>query len=408
MNEVLSRTNTPSSELAAPTGIQKPESSARRDTLLLLAGQLGIGGAERHMILLANLLSKQFNVVIAYLKPGEEMLGELCRDSLVSVHCLHVSRRFDIWAARELSELAIAHGARVIVCANPYPLLYAHMARVLSMRPLLIMEIFHTTKPRTAKEWLSMIFYRPLFWAAHHMVFVCQAQRRYWTLRGLRARRTHMIYNGVDLAHFNEISFVDSVVQTRASLGFGADDYVVGICAALRREKAHADLVSAVANLRSEGRRWRLLIIGDGPMRGAIEQQVVSLGLADSIRITGFQLDVRYLLAACDVLALVSTSETFSIAALEAMAMSKPIIMSDVGGAREQVTHGEDGLLFTAGDVPALTNCLRQCEDRNRTRRMGETARRRVERDYSIRAMLDGYMTLFRKILALPQTSASR
>ena len=83
------------------------------------------------------------------------------------------------------------------------------------------------------------------------------------------------------------------------------------------------------------------MIIGDGPLREAIERDVARLGLSGEVRITGFQSDVREWLTACDVVALLSTAiETFSIAVLEAMAMGKPMIMSDIGGAREQVEHG--------------------------------------------------------------------
>ena len=380
----------------------------RRDTLLLLAGQLGIGGAERHMISLANLLGGQFNVVVAYLKPEQEMFDELHMDAIVEVRCLRVSAKVDWRAARELAALANAHDARVVVCANAYALMYAHMARLFSREPLVVTEIFHTTKPRTMKEHLSLLFYRPFFWAAHHLVFVCRAQQRFWSLRGLWARRTHMIYNGVDLTHFDATRYVDRIAPTRRSLGFRIEDRVVGICAALRPEKAHADLVSALAKLHKEGHPWRLLIIGDGPTRGAIEEQVAHLGLTESVRITGFRSDVRDLLAACDVVALVSTSETFSIAALEAMAMSKAMIMSDVGGAREQVTHGVDGLLFAAGDVPALAQCLRDCWDIAHAHQMGQAARRRVERNFSMQAMLDKYATLFREIVASDSPKLTR
>jgi len=336
------------------------------------------------------------------------MIGQLHRQSLVEVRCLHAQKRVDLRAARELAALAQTHGATMIVCANAFALMYAQLANWLSPSPLVVMEIFHTTKLRKIKEHLEMAFYRPFFWAAQHLVFVCDGQRRYWRRRGLWARRTHMIYNGVDVSHFDPADFEGGIAQTREAMGFGAGDRVVGICAVLRPEKAHIDLLAAVERLRKEGQRWKVLIVGDGPMRDRIERETVRLGLEGDVRITGFQSDVRPWLAACDVIALPSTAiETFSIAALEAMAMERPMIMSDIGGAREQVAHGVQGMLFPAGNVKALSDCLRACWDENRTRQMGAAARYRVEREFSMKAMIDRYVALFRLILGANQRGAA-
>lgn len=381
---------------------------APSDTLVLLASRLGMGGAERHTIALANLLGKKFRVVVAYLKPEEDMIGLLERSSLVELRCLHAAKRVDMRAARELADLAAQHGARVILCANAFALMYAQLARAVAPLPLSVVEVFHTTKLRTLKEHLELVFYRPFFWAAHHLVFVCDNQRRYWRWRGLWARRTHMIYNGVDLTHFDPAPYEPGVARTRAESGWSTDDRVVGICAVLRPEKAHVDLIAAVARLRDRGQDWKLLIIGDGPMRSVIESDIARLGLERSVRITGFQSDVRESLAACDVVALVSTAiETFSIAALESMAMGKPIVMSDVGGAREQVTHGVHGMLFPAGDVEKLSNCLGECWDKARARRMGTAARDRVRQEFSLGSMVDGYTVMLRGIFERARNQAS-
>jgi glycosyltransferase involved in cell wall biosynthesis len=90
----------------------------------------------------------------------------------------------------------------------------------------------------------------------------------------------------------------------------------------------------------------------------------------------------------------VSVTETFSIAALEAMAMARPLIMSDVGGAREQVQPGGTGWLFAAGDIKALAQCLTEAADRERLAEMGRAARAVAVRDYSVSTMIDRYEAL--------------
>ncbi|MFO1217405.1 MAG: glycosyltransferase family 4 protein [Burkholderiaceae bacterium] len=388
---------------------QKDPLGCARGTVVMLVGQLAFGGAERHMITLANALSEQFNVVLAYLKSGEALLDQLRTESLLEVRCLKVSKRVDLRAARELAQIADRYCAQLILCANEYALMYAHLARALAGSSPAVAEVFHTTRPSSLKERLSLMLYRPFFWCTHHLVFVCQAQRRYWLRRGLWARQVHTIYNGVDASHFDPIAFEGKIAAARRSFGFGAHDRVVGICAVLRPEKAHADLLSAVATLRDEGCDWRVLIIGDGPRRAALEAEVARLDLVDHVKITGLQSDVRDSLAACDVVALVSIRETFSIAALEAMAMGKPMIMSDVGGAREQVEHGVNGYLFPAGDVHALAQCLRESSDTSRLRQLGSEARKRVVRRFSQRSMLESYATLIDRIVTpKEQTFRSR
>lgn len=365
-----------------------------RPAVVLLVNSLGVGGAERHTIALANLLNDRFRVVLAYLKSDESLGTLIDRDRVVEVCSLDVRSRIDLRAARALADLAARHDARLILCANGFALMYAQLARLISPRGMTILEVFHTNKLGTWKERLSMALYWPMFLAAHHLVFVCDAQRKRWHRLGLRGRQTHMIYNGVDLDHFDPAGLAPNAKQWRESFGFGAEDRVVGICAALRPEKAHADLLHAVALLRGEGQRWKVLIVGDGPMREAIEATAAALGLQQDVVITGFLSDVRGPLTACDAVALVSKTEAFSIAALEAMAMAKPMIMSDVGGAREQVIPQHNGLLFPPRDVRELAKCLRECSDSWRREEMGKRARHRVETEFSQQTMVARYVAL--------------
>jgi glycosyltransferase involved in cell wall biosynthesis len=92
--------------------------------------------------------------------------------------------------------------------------------------------------------------------------------------------------------------------------------------------------------------------------------------------------------------------ETFSIAALEAMAMGKPMVMSDIGGAREQVVPGENGWLFAPGDVAALTECLKQAGERTKLSAMGAASRQRTSRLFSLDAMVENYAALIGSLRA--------
>jgi glycosyltransferase involved in cell wall biosynthesis len=215
----------------------------------------------------------------------------------------------------------------------------------------------------------------------------------------LGAREDVVIHNGIDISHFSNGYSQDQVGALRAQYGLAADDYVVGLCAYMRPEKAHGDLLAAALAARRQGVELKCLLIGDGPERASIEAKIAHLGLERQVVITGLIGDVRLALAACDVIVFTSHSETFSIAALEAMAMAKPVVMTDVGGASEQVVPGETGYLFRRGDTAALAGHLVQLADPATRRQMGQRACSTVSEKFSLGVMVGAYERMFLRLM---------
>src|SRR5213078_3371533 len=114
-----------------------------------------------------------------------------------------------------------------IVAANPYPLLYATLARRLVRAPGAMVVTCHSTQVRGAKDFLQMLLYRPLFWATDCAVFVCDRQRRYWRRRGVLARHNTVIYNGVDTEKFTDTTTREQRAATRRVFGFAESDFVI-------------------------------------------------------------------------------------------------------------------------------------------------------------------------------------
>jgi glycosyltransferase involved in cell wall biosynthesis len=205
-----------------------------------------------------------------------------------------------------------------------------------------------------------------------------------------------VIYNGVDIDAYCDVCGDAERARLRAAFGFGPNDYVIGMSGLLRPEKNHLQMVEAVALLRDLGLPARALMIGDGAMRGAIEERARALGVAGDVAITGVQHDVRPYLEACDVLALCSVTEAFSLAAIEAMALRRPVVHSDVGGAAEMIVPGKNGFLFPVGDTKALVERLARLAAPEACRLMGDRARGVVEVFFSENAMVDRYEKLLR------------
>jgi len=366
--------------------------------LLFLTGSLTHGGAERHTITLLNRLAQRGHEChAAYVQDNANQLERL--EGAASVECLHAQRYLDFKAIKRLGVLLSRIRPSAVIAANPYAMLYAALALRQSELNAPLMVTFHTTLLAGAKQWLQMLYYRPLFWASDCLVFVCEAQRRHWFKRLVSGRSNRVIHNGVDPEHWRSPG-VEARTRMRRVLGLADGDYAIGMCAVFRPEKNHLQLVEAIAQLRSRGVPARALLIGDGPMRPAIEARARDLGVASDVLIAGFHQDVRPLLAASDVVALPSTSvETFSLAALEAMALGRPVVLSEIGGAAEMVRPEENGFLFPAHDTPALVASLAALADPAARERMGAAARTTVEARFSERAMVDRYEGLLQQLV---------
>jgi len=362
--------------------------------VLFIVNSLCVGGAERHVITLLNHLDTQrFRLSLACLKPEAAQLPHLRQERLANITWCNVGKGFEWHAIRRLADLIINDDIDTLVCTNQYSMVYGFLARRLVRRPVRLVEVLHTTLVAGLKEQLQMWLYRPVFSRCDLLVYVSENQRGYWRSRGLRARADRVIHNGVD-TDFYAPGPAAAALQLRSELGFAATDYLIGICAALRPEKYHLDLLEAVRRLRERGIGACLLIIGDGPERARIEQQVGQLGLQQQVRITGFQPDVRPFIGACDVMSLVSRSvETFSLAALESLSLGKPVVMSNVGGASEQIVPGVNGYLFERGDIGALTDCLLRLAAQRPDEAMARAARDSVVGRYTLPRMLEQFST---------------
>jgi glycosyltransferase involved in cell wall biosynthesis len=374
--------------------------SVSRPGLLFIVNSLEVGGAEKQVVTLLNHLDTgQFRLHLAYLKPGDRLLPQLDSGKLDALVCCNVVRGVEPRAIRQLATLIHAYNIDAVVCTNTYSMLYGYLARARARPRPKLATVFHTTLLRNYKEKAQMLLYQRMFRRSDMLIYVSENQRDHWRDWGLRAGTDAVVHNGIDVDYFSAAR-TPQQEGLRARLGLTAEDYVIGLCSGLRPEKAHGDLLNALARLRSRGIAAKALLIGDGPERGRIESLARELGLQEHVIITGLQNDVRPYIACCDVMTLVSHTETFSLAALESMALAKPLVMSDIGGASEQVVHGQTGLLFEPRDVAALAEQLVTLKSATLRARMGAAAERRVHELFTLRTMTTGFTAQMSRLLS--------
>jgi glycosyltransferase involved in cell wall biosynthesis len=362
---------------------------------VFVTGSLSHGGAERHAISLMNRLAERRHECHAvYVKTGAGLLDRLRLRGGGTVRCLNADRYFDARAVRDFAAHVSHVAPSVLVAANPYALMYAWLALRLSRLRVPLIVTYHSTRLLGAMVWLQLMLYRPFFWTADCSVFVCEKQKRHWLRRGALSRRNEVIYNGVDTDVFRDDWSTGERRTLRGRLGFRDTDYVVGISALLRPEKNHLQLVDAIAGLRRSGIPAKALMIGEGEMREAIEARAGELNVGGDVVIAGLQQDVRPYVAACDATVLCSVTEAFSLSAIESMALGRPVVHSDVGGAAEMIVPGHNGFLYPVGDTRALVDRLAMLADGAVAKRMGQNARKVVESRFSEKTMVDRYEKL--------------
>lgn len=243
------------------------------------------------------------------------------------------------------------------------------------------------------QEWL----YRQSMRATDYAVAVCEAARERFDEEGVRPRRGLLaVPNGIRLERFRA---ADAAARQAlvAELGWPAGSRIIGTVGRLQPVKDHALLLRAFAKVRAQVPEAVLAIVGDGPLREALETQAAQAGLAEAVKFLGDRHDVPRLLAGVEVFALSSASEGYSIALLEACAAGLPIVATDVGGNREIVRDGVNGRLVPPADAAALATALiALLREDERAAGMGRAGRAWAQAEASFRTMAERYHGLYR------------
>lgn len=367
----------------------------RQMRALFVLNSLNVGGSETKVVRLVNgLCARNVLAGIAYLNDSNALLPSI--ESGVPLWHLDRRGKFSASAVARLRQILKRARPSVVFAVNLYPVLYVVLATAALRKRPRIVGLLNTTAPAKADEWRRS-FYRPFLRRLDTIAFGSDVQRSEWApyVRA-DAARTTVLYNGVDTHRFTPID-ERTRSQARESCAIPRAAFVLGTVGRLASEKNQAVLIDALADLRAAGIEAHLLIVGEGPKRSELQQYAASLNMASHVTFAGMQADVRPWLAAMDVFVLPSTNvETFSNAALEAMASGKPVILSRLGGADEMVRDGTDGYVVdidTLGSrVPTLLRSL--ARDPELRERLGRCARERVEQCFSMPTMIERFSQL--------------
>jgi len=243
------------------------------------------------------------------------------------------------------------------------------------------------------------------------LIAVSQAIVRKLETEGRTGAPVELIYNGVDLSRYDH---QEACCTLPEEYGFEAGTPLVGVVARLEPEKGHPTLLKAWPSVFARVPAARLLIIGEGSRREALEAEAEALGLLGepcegdtcvgtrgarphaTVVFTGRRDDVPAVTAALDVAVLPSYREALGLAVLEAMALGRPVVATNVGGIPEMVEHERTGLLVAPHDVAGLADAIaRMLTDHPLADTLARAGRDLVHDRFCIERMIQATQTLY-------------
>jgi len=232
---------------------------------------------------------------------------------------------------------------------------------------------------------------------APKIVFVSSKMKQKFLNKNIKEGHLEVIDNGIPIEKFDGRAQRQS---TRSSLGLRDDDCAIVIVGRLSREKGHEIFLKAAVEVLKNTQHVKFIIVGDGPLRKKLEQEICDLNLSGRILFTGIREDMPAIYAACDILVNSSHSEGLPMTILEAMASRLPVIATQVGAVGEVIRSQENGILLQPGDEHQLAlGMMALARDNEKCRRFAEIAYQDVCARFSDTGMARKYKQVYEEVL---------
>ena len=375
-----------------------------KPAVLQLIDSFNQGGSERQALQLTRLLheSGRYNVRLACLSPEGSLrttiedldLGEIPSFSLTSFYdrnAVTQLRRFVRWLKSSPIDIVHTH--------DFYTNVFGMTGGVLARSPVRIASMRETSGMRSMAQAHVQKFVYSL---AHHIVANSNAVRARLVLDRTSAEKVTVVYNGLDL---RRLATSASRPQSLALFGLPDGRRFISIVANMRHEvKDYPMFLRAARQVKEAVPEAAFLLAGEGELTDSLRALARELGINDSTFFLGRCENVAELLSISEICVLSSKAEGFSNSILEYMAAARPVVVTDVGGAREVVIEDETGYLVASGDDAAMAErIIRLLRDPEKARSMGAEGRRVVEEKFSCEAQLARTEKLYEELLAKAQ-----
>ncbi|MGI9285764.1 MAG: glycosyltransferase [Pseudomonadales bacterium] len=362
--------------------------------ILHVTFDMAIGGTEqviRHLI--TNLDREKYNCSILCIDGRVGEIGKQLQADDVNIHCLERQPGFDTHLIGSVRHLIREHDVQIVHCHQYTPYVYGLLGSIGTGAKVFFTEhgrfypdIFKI-KRALVNPLLSLLTTEITAISAATKNALIQYER-------LPSKKIGVIYNGILQLQPD----ADKVEQIREQLEIGDDERIIGTVSRLDSIKNHPLMLEACKSVLEHHPKTRLLIVGDGPTRGELESHISALQLQDRVVLTGYTSEPENYLSLMEVYLLSSFSEGMSMTLLEAMSLSIPCVVTDVGGNGEVVEHGKTGIVVPNNDLKRFTDGIQTLlGDKALLQAYGKAGRRRFQREFTSEKMAQSYSLLYEK-----------
>lgn len=264
--------------------------------------------------------------------------GEELQDSNINIYCYARKDGFDIGLIKAIRAQIKQNGINVLHCHQYTPWVYGALAAIGTNIKVIFTE--HGRFYPDTSSWKRKAINPLLLKLTHTVTAISKATKQALVdYEFIPEQCIQVIYNGIKPLEYDQAASA----SLKEKLGVNASDMVFGTIARLDPIKNQKMMINAFAKLLEHYPSAKLIIVGDGELKAALESQVVSIKLTKNVIFTGYIPHPKDYLALFDIFLLSSLSEGTSMTLLEAMSLAKPCVVTDAGGNPEIVIDGETG-----------------------------------------------------------------
>ncbi|MFH1379831.1 MAG: glycosyltransferase family 4 protein [bacterium] len=238
-------------------------------------------------------------------------------------------------------------------------------------------------------DWISRKY-------AHHFIVVSEAgKQKLINMYHIRPEKISVIYNGIEPEIYNPERYDAAALKHK--LGIPPDALVIGSAGRLCYQKAFHVFIESAAQVLASYPNIQFLLVGDGPLKKDLEQLAHKSGIDKNIIFTGFRNDIPEMLACMDIFVLSSILEGNPIILLEAMAMAKPMVVTEIDGVKEVVENHKSAYVVNPGNPQAMADCIKDLiKDKHKAKNMGLRSQQEAKAKYDIKQAIKFHEKLYR------------
>ncbi len=369
---------------------------SRRINLMFVMATLDIGGTIQQLMLLFKSLPKEYNISFCCITRGGPLLDRV-KETGIDVFILKKRFKFDLSVIWDLYRLIKRENVDILHTFLFTSNFFARIAGIFANVPVII------SSERNVDSWkrsYHKIIDRILEKFTDKIIVNSKAVEYFYKrAEKVPGHKIITVYNGIDIEEWNPEYINGDIIRRR--LNIPGERLVIGSIGQLKPAKGYQYYVEAASIVLKRFPDVIFCLVGDGRERKRLEEIRNNLGLGGNFVFIGEDIDIKTYFAMFDIFVCPSLREGHPNTLLEAMAMAKPIVGTDVDGISETISNWETGLLVPSSNVPRLAEgIIYLIEHRDLAREMGVKARIHVKQHYSSKNMIESTENVYKELMA--------